>query len=417
MLKLRYDVHMKMKSAITLLMVAAMPWACSDSTNNPPPRDASVDRLAPDTAPADLSAEDVVTSDVGPTTRQIRGRFESAGPVRQCHQVVSWSAPDGLLLRPVMNTCGDDMQALAATILANLDAAKAKGQRALLVIGQGINLPASWLGRCQTFKIEDPRFTGDICLPWDASYQADLRAALVDTIGPAIDGHEALAGVYFTITTMTNGSEMHFRVPKASFPYPGDAVFRGAYDAVMDIYQEAFSVPIVFEAGHCLFSDSVDCETPAHLYRYARDTYGKENTGIALWNCAERFWAADGAGEETFGVKELIEEASRDGVSIGCQTVGSFTNGACRFTDPDVAEYGARGNEMGDNCPTDDPNFDPEAACIDTLNWFTGTSTKNATSAAVRGTWGEIWSVDVNSDGIYRTSAACAAAIDQLATL
>ena len=344
----------------------------------------------------------------------IRGRFESAGPVKSCGEIVDTTGPDGLLLRPKMNTCGDDIAALASTIVANLDHAAQRGKRVLLVIGQGINLPQSWLARCKTYRLDDPRFSGELCLPWDANYLADLRRALVETIGPAVAGHAALAGVYFTITTMTNGAEFHFRVAKSAFPYPGDATFRGAYEKVMDLFQQAFSVPVVFEAGHCPFSDSPDCEAPLALYRYTRDTYGKAKAGIALWNCAERFWAGQGAGMDTFGVKTLIEEATSDGVSIGCQTVGSFTRGACRFSSNEVGSYGDRAGLTGDNCDEADPTFDPEGACVDTLNWFTGASQKHGSSVTIRGTWGELWSRDLATDGVYHTSAACRAAVDRL---
>lgn len=351
----------------------------------------------------------------------IRGRFESAGPIRGCDQVVSWSAPDGVLLRPSFSTCGDDMAALAHTIVANLDAVEVRGARALLVIGQGVNLPASWLAECETYTLEDPTFSGQICVPWDPRYQERLRAALVDVIGPAVRGHPALAGVYFTITTMTNGSELHFRVARSSFtPDPGDEVFRGAYLDVMDLFQEAFETPILFEAGHCIFHDPpggavepVDCDTPLALYRHARDTYGTEKVGIALWNCAERFWATETP--EGLGVRSLIEEASRDEVSIGCQTVGSFTDGACRFTNAAVGDYGEPGDPGSrDMCPAS-ASFDPEGACVDTMEWFTGTSRQSPTSVQVRGTWAENWSREFDSDGVYETSPACRAAIDRLA--
>ena len=114
----------------------------------------------------------------GPDDKTIRGRFESAGPVQTCGSVVSWTSPDGFLLRPRMNVCGDDANALGDTILANLNAAAEKGSRVMLVISQGIELPASWLDECESFAIESGRFTGKTCAPWDSKYQGLLREAL-----------------------------------------------------------------------------------------------------------------------------------------------------------------------------------------------------------------------------------------------
>ena len=311
-----------------------------------------------------------------------------------------------------MDLCGDDLDALRATIVSNLDKVAAAGQRALLVLVQGTNLPPSWLASCEKYTLATDRFSGTLCVPWDATYQANLRHALADVIGPAVKGHPALAGVYFTITTMTNGVEMHFRVDKASFPYPGDEPFRAAYDHVMDTFQAAFTVPVVFEAGHCLWLSNYDCETPRRLYRHSREKYGVAKSGIALWNCAERFWAgATGAGGETFGAKALIEEASADGASVGCQTVGSFTRGACRFSSAEVGNYGDRGTLTGDTCPSD-PNFNPAGACVDTMRWFSGIAAKATVTAKVKGTWAENWSADHGASGVYRTGAECKAAID-----
>jgi hypothetical protein len=350
------------------------------------------------------------------TPKVIRGRFESAAQIRTCRgPLTNWNAPDGVLVRMALDLCGDDMQALAETIVGALDTVQARDQKAMLALGQGTNLPAGWLATCETFHFTSGNFSGDVCVPWDPSYQAALRTALTGVIGPAVRNHPALAGVYMTMPTSTNGFELHFRVPKSTFPYPGDAIFRAAHHTVMDIYQEAFSAtPIVFEAGHCLWSDSPDCGTLLDLYRYSRDGYGVERSGISLWNCAERFWAGTGSGPETFGALALIEEASNDGASVGCQTVGSFTNGACRFTDPDVGEYGTNDEQTRDECPVE-PSFDPEGACVDTMRWFAGVEAQANSTAHVVGTWAENWSAEFRAGSVYETSAACKAAIDLLA--
>ena len=108
------------------------------------------------------------------------------------------------------------------------------------------------------------------------------------------------------------------------------------------------------------------------------------------------------------------EEAVADGVSFGCQTVGNFTEGACHFTDPAVGDYGDPVQMPGGDCPPG-PNFDAEAACVDTMRWFAGEGGQAETSLAVQGTWAELWSLDVGAAGVYRTSEACREAVDLLA--
>lgn len=375
---------------------------------------ASLDLGAPDQGAPDQGGPDQGAPAV------IRGVFESTGPVRGCGMIATSNGPAGHLLRLPMNLCGDDIDALIATIVANLDDLARTDRRALLALIQGTNVPQAWLDECETYTLEDPRFSGELCLPWDANYQARLGATLAQ-IGAAVGDHPGLAGVYFTAPTMTNGVEMHFRVLRSAFPAePAPGALVDSYVAMMDLWQGAFARPILFEAGHCLFFDPpggaeepIDCAPPLAMYRHARDTYGRDQIGIALWNCAERFWS-DPADREGALTREIIEEATADGVSIGCQTVGSFTRGACRFSDPDVGDYGDRAGLQGDMCP-ESASFDPEAACVDTLGWFAGGPGQAATSPIVGGTWGEIWSRDLSPAGVYSTSPACAAAIDALA--
>jgi hypothetical protein len=155
-----------------------------------------------------------------------------------------------------------------------------------------------------------------------------------------------------------------------------------------------------------------DCETPRALYRHARDTYGVENVGVGLWNCAERFFTTEASPE--FEARPLIEEVVADGASLGCQTVGDFTSGACRFTDAIIADYGDPPSSAGGACPASE-TYDSEAACVDTMRWFTGASMRNPASVASMGTWGEVWSQDYAPGGVYETSAPCREAIDRLA--
>ena len=358
----------------------------------------------------DMDAEE----DMAPSesTGPIRGRFESAGPIRNCNDLATWNAPDGFLLRPQMGVCDDDMTALADTIVANLDAAAARDARVMLVIGQGLNLPSSWLDSCETYSLQFGRFTGESCVPWDSNYQAKLQEALQTHIGPRVKDHQALAGVYFTISTMTNGSEMHFRTNRSTFSnYPGDEVLRQSYKDVMAIYQDAFDVPIVFEAGHCLWNDDEDCQTPFELYTSTRDTYGVDAVGVAMWNCAERFFVSENSPE--FHTRPIFEEASKDGASIGCQTVGSFAQ-ACRFTSTETANYGTPPMGPGNStCPDSTPE-DIENACVDTVDWFRGARQINPASPVIQGTWGEFWSADMRTDGVYHPSTACQEAIDAM---
>ncbi|MCB9682503.1 MAG: hypothetical protein H6733_13645 [Alphaproteobacteria bacterium] len=393
--------------------------ACLACATTPGSVDPDTDPVADTDAVVDTDTDTVVHTDTVPDTDTapvvLRGRFESAGPVRTCGQIADWSAPDGLLLRMHLDVCGDDMDALAATIVANLDAVEARGGRAILSLAQGPFLPASWLARCATFDLQDPLFSGPLCLPWDAAYQQDLSDALVDHLGPAVRGHPALAAVYFSISTMTNGAELHFRVDRDDFPYPGDAVFGQAYTDVMDLFARAFDVPILLEGGHCLWlapprGSGEDCALPLALYRHARDLRGAGGVGLAMWNCAERFWAGDDA--IAAGTRPLWEEAAADGVSLGCQTVASFTEGACQFSDADVADYGT---VSGPGTCAATPPLDVAGACVDTLDWFRGAHARATDGLQLHGTWGELWSVDWRSTGPYATNAGCRAAVDALA--
>jgi hypothetical protein len=330
-----------------------------------------------------------------------------------------WSSDDGPLMRMSLDLCGDDMAALAETIADNLDAVEARGGRALLILNQGINLPAGWLAQCETYALDSGNFQGDLCVPWDPNYQASLAAALSDHVGPAVAGHPALAGVYFTISTMTNGAEMHFRVLRDDFPAsPDEGAFTASYLSVMDAYQAAFDVPILFEAGHCIFDlpqadeADIDCETPLALYRHARDNYGVESVGLGLWNCAERFFHGPDAIEDH--VRPLLDEATADGASMGCQTVGNFSAQPCRFSDPAVGDYGELMGMGKDAVCIPAGDDDAEAACVDTLRWFSGAEAQSATSVMVQGTWLESWSADTDPvDGIIATSDACRQAVDQ----
>lgn len=384
----------------------------------------SEDAGVSDAGAEDAGVVDAEAEDAGVSRGPLRGRFTSSTPIRRCDEVSISPHIDGQLVRTQMDICGDDMAALARTLRANLDALE-EGKRAILVINQGPSLPTSIVEGCQSFPVEfalgggEPT-TEDFCVPWDERYQADLRAALQDEIAPMVDGHPALVGVYFAISTMTNGVEMHMRIPRADLPAePNEGAFTQAYLDVMDIYQEAFSVPILFEAGHCIFdvrgAEGVDCETPLALYRHTRDTYGVGNVGVALWNCAERFWVQEDSQERH--VLPLLLEATADGVGMGCQTVGNFTRDACRFSDTDVGDFGtSTGGLGGGNCDADAPSFDPEGACVSTMRWFAGELQSSEASPRIVGTWTENWNQDVQeTTGIYYTSDACRAAIDHFA--
>lgn len=91
--------------------------------------------------------------------------------------------------------------------------------------------------------------------------------------------------------------------------------------------------------------------------------------------------------------------------------MGSFTRGACRFTDDEVGNYGNADGVMGDMCP-DDPGFDPVGACVDTMRWFAGVEAQATQTAHVTGTWLENWSREFQDDGVYTTNQECQAAVD-----
>ncbi len=339
---------------------------------------------------------------------KVRGRLESNGSMR-CGQLTSWNAPDGVLLRAPLNQCGEDLQALADTFKMNLDEVQARGQTAIIAFHQGLELPPSWLEECETHHIDDGRFSGDTCLPWDSTYLTNLQEAL-EFLSVEFGDHPAISAVYFTISTMTNGAEFHWRTDKADYPYPGDEVFYGAYFDVMDLFHANFDHPIVFEAGHCVWKDEPDCQLPLELYRYSKTNYGVSGSAISMWNCAERFWAGEVSADYDLGA--LLQEASDDGASIGCQTVGSFSNGACRFTSDDVGNYGTTVGREGDNCVQGD-DFDPEQACVDTLSWLLGEG-QNETSPTLTGSWVEGWSADYRDGGVFAASEAC---IEKLSAL
>lgn len=352
----------------------------------------------------------------------VHGRFESPAAVRQCGSVIDWQAPDGALFKIPMNICADDTVALADTVVRNLEEAADRGQRGLLVLPQGVNLPPAILAACETenrFTLNSGNFVGDLCLPWSAAYQQRLGQILA-TVAQAIDDSEAakgaLAAVYFTISTMSNGAEMHWRASREEIPnYPGDAAFQQSYLDVFDIFAQSFDAPVVFEAGHCIWSSDHDCDTPMQLLEHGVSTYGAQRVGVAFWNGAERFYAAPPPDSAVFA--PIMDRAAELGVSMGIQTVGNF-NQSCRFTQEgqqpgEPLWYGDRRSsgrttqcfdEEGNDI-TASPRADlVAAACSDTMNWFVQNG----------GTWAENWTAEFKSDGSYNNSEACKTAIDQL---
>lgn len=403
-------------ASLALLLAACSPSASVDSDD-----DAEPDTNGEVDSDSDSDSDsDTAVARLAP----IEGRFESIGPIRTCGGLVNtWQADDGVLLRLPMNLCGDDLEAMADTLVSNLDAVQARGDKALVAILQGTNLPSAWLADCETYSLNSSGFTGDLCLPWDAAYQSDVEAALREHLGPALSGHPALAGVYFTAPTMTNGVEFHFRVPRDDFPAePSEGALTDAYLDLMDAYQAHLDVPIVFEGGHCLFDlpsadeSTVDCATPLALYRHTRDTYGSDHVALALWNCAERFWWGEGSTED--GVRPLLEEAAADGVSMGCQTVGNFTLQPCRFSDSHIGDYGTQVGVGSQSSCIPNAADDAERACVDTLSWFAGSHAQSATSVQLSGSWVESWSADTATPGgIHHTSDTCRAAVDAFAPM
>ena len=150
----------------------------------------------------DVPVDASVDVPIAPT---VRGHYESTAALRTCGQLLdTWQAPDGLLLKASMNLCGDDLAALSDTIVANLDAAEARGGRVLLILNHGVNLPAAWISACENFTLTSGRFSGESCLPWDETYQDNLRSFLGEQLGPAVAGHPGLEAVYFVIVDMAD---------------------------------------------------------------------------------------------------------------------------------------------------------------------------------------------------------------------
>lgn len=123
-------------ASLALLLAACSPSASVDSDD-----DAEPDTNGEVDSDSDSDSDsDTAVARLAP----IEGRFESIGPIRTCGGLVNtWQADDGVLLRLPMNLCGDDLEAMADTLVSNLDAVQARGDKALVAILQGTNLPSA----------------------------------------------------------------------------------------------------------------------------------------------------------------------------------------------------------------------------------------------------------------------------------
>jgi hypothetical protein len=262
----------------------------------------------------------------------------------------------------------------------------------------------SWLEQCETYFMQDGRFAGDICVPWDTNYQTLLKNFL-DALGAEVGSHSALAGVHFTTPVMTNGFEWHFRVSYDDFvaktSYPGDTAFVNSLTTIYGLFNAAFpSKRIVWEAGHTQFlklsGAKAEWNTAELVYDFAVANNGASRIGLAAWNCAERSFADGG---EAFVLQNLFVKAGTANVPLGCQTIGNFVNTPCRFTNTAISlDYGPM--EAGTTvCQTGfDVSTTNQVACSNTLNWFKGVRTfasAASSSVAFKGTWVESWSNDL----------------------
>jgi hypothetical protein len=318
-----------------------------------------------------------------------------------------------------MNGCDNDTDGVLDTIQGELDAAEVAGQKVLVALMQGINLPEDWLDECETFLLSDGRFEGDSCLPWDTKYQQRI-ASFYSSFGERFDNHSALAAVYFTHPMMTNGAEWHFRMDYDEFvaevDYPGDDGVLAALNTLFDLHADPLpNTPIVFEAGHTAFmtGSKARWNTAEVVYEHALAKVGADRLGIAAWNCAERQLSATGGEHE---MQPLFLQAGEDGVSVGCQTIGNFQETPCRFTDTTQGlVYGTINPGVGNSDCADgvDVSLTNYIACNETLHWFAGLATHASEGSGSRpfaGTWVESWTLDVKWD-----NAVCQAAIDLLA--
>ena len=289
------------------------------------------------------------------------GIYESGGPLRNPNEIITGQTvgidgQDGILLRVAWNLCGDDIDCLIDTIIANLDDAYAQGFQVALAVSDGHNIPSSIKSACNLFT--EGTFRGEpisFCLPWDEAYLS-AKHDFLSQLGEAIDDHPALASIYFTGACSTNGFEGHCRVDENAFVEAGytSEILAEVYVDVMNGYLSAFpTTPIVFEV-HTLFDDAYVWQT---VWDNVRDS---EQVGVAAWWCSERL-SVDG--RDTEPVWSIVQDAASHTFAV-CQTVGNFSEQPFRFSSiPLGLDYGEESNP---------DTWNSDLAFNQTFDWIEG---------------------------------------------
>ena len=233
-----------------------------------------------------------------------------------------------------------------------------------LAIMDSKSMPQYVLDKCETFDYEFRAEAAQTCLPWDAVYQ-QYKAQLVSKLGAQFDSHPNLAGIYFTYAAMSNGIEMHFRVDEDAFRAAGYTASRLAdsYDAVMDMYADAFKTTSVIMEVHEVFKESYLAES---AFDHCYDTLGAR-CGVAIWWCASRM--ATDPKESEYKVYPVAQKATELSFAV-CQTVGNFTDQPDRF-------------DQGQGWTT-------EEAFSNEMDFFVGEGFKTF----------ELWSKDITNDNL-----------------
>lgn len=310
-----------------------------------------------------------------------RGVFASIGGLRSpaddpVRGVSLGPAVDGVILGVPWDLCGDDQGCLLDAVRRALDSAQARGLQVALAVSDGGSVPPAVAAACQGIDFTFRGTPRRMCLAWDGAYLA-AKTTMVRDLGAALDGHPALAYVYFTGACSTNGNEGHCRIDEGAYTRAGYTPERlaGAYLTVMAAYREAFPLtPLAFEV-HALFGSAFVWE------RLWEDVRGSGRVGVAAWWCSERLSVR---GHDTVQVWPLVQEAAKASFSV-CQPVASFSQSPAQFSDATLGlDYGGA----------------PERAFTETMDWAEGRAVHTGLGSPIhRFSVLEPWWSDANAPG------------------
>lgn len=332
------------------------------------------------------------------------GVYESGGPLQLNRDFFANYQPvagqDGVLIRVDWNLCGTSAQTdcLLDKIEETLNGASNRNLKVALAVSDGNRIPddvKSGCARLVPFTFEGK--SASLCQPWDAHYLA-AKLTLIQALGQRFDQHPALAHVYFTGSCTTNGFEGHCRVDESQFyaaaqPWqPAHTLqeFVDAYLDILDAYRDAFTAtPITLEL-HSIFDQTDVWEA---LWSSAQ---GSGQVGIATWWCSERLSLE---GQDTVPAWALVQEAAQTTYTI-CQTLGSFTGQAYRFSSSDGTPflYGAVSESAWNALPAAAKTQASQQAFTETLDWAAGLATHGGQAAPIIPYHAaEIWWEDMHS--------------------